>query len=118
MAGGKKPFPKSTGKSGNREKSTGDWDGREGGGCAFECPVSARGRFLIGLRMFGGQAAELGEEPRGNADGKQLFGITGDGPAHAARAAQLLVRGFRNIGKIQPAIRHMPDALYALPGAR
>jgi len=34
------------------------------------------------------------------------------------RAAQLLVRGFRNIGKVQLTIRHMPDALCALPGAR
>jgi hypothetical protein len=73
---------------------------------------------LIGLRLFSSQSAELGEKPRSNADGNQLLGVTGHGPADAARAAELLVGGFRNIGKVQPAIRHMPDALCALPGAR
>jgi hypothetical protein len=73
---------------------------------------------LIGLRLFGSQTAELGEKPRRNADGNQLLGVACHRPADAPRAAELLVGGFRNIGKVQLAIRHMPDVLYALPGAR
>src|SRR6266436_8423734 len=73
---------------------------------------------LVGLCLLGSQTAELGEKPRSNADGNQLLGVTGHGPAHAARAAELLVSGFRNIGKVQPAIRHMLYVLSALPGAR
>ncbi len=36
---------------------------------------------LIGLRLFSSQPAELGEKPRSNADGNQLLGVTGHGPA-------------------------------------
>jgi len=73
---------------------------------------------LIGLRLFGGQAAELGEQPRSNADGNQLLGVTGHGASDAARAAELFVGSFRNISEVQAAIRHMPGVLCALPGAR
>src|SRR5260370_364585 len=73
---------------------------------------------LVGLRLFGGQAAELSKKARSDADSDQLLGVSSHGPAHTARAAKLLVSGFRNVGKVQPAIRHMLDALCALPGAR
>jgi len=49
---------------------------------------------LIGLRLFSSRPTELGEKPRSNADGNQLPGVTGHGPADAARAAELLVGGF------------------------
>jgi hypothetical protein len=55
---------------------------------------------LIGLGLFGGHAAELIQEARGDADGNQVFGVAGDGAADAARTAELLIGGFRNIGKV------------------
>jgi hypothetical protein len=52
---------------------------------------------LVGLCLLGSQAAELSEKPRSNADGNQLLGVAGQGPAHATRAAELLVSGFRSV---------------------
>jgi hypothetical protein len=34
---------------------------------------------LIGLGLLGGRAAKLGEEARSDADGDELFGVTGPG---------------------------------------
>jgi len=73
---------------------------------------------LVGLGLFGGEAAKFREDARSDADGDQMLGIARDGTADAAGATELLVSGFRNIGKIQLAIRHIPGALCALPGAR
>ena len=73
---------------------------------------------LIGFGLFGGHAAELREKARGDTDGNQMLGVAGNGAADATGAAELLVGGFRNIGKVQLAIRHILGALYALPGAR
>lgn len=73
---------------------------------------------LIGFRLFGGEAAELGEQPWGNADSNQLLGVPSHGPSHPPGAAELFVGGFRNIRKVQPAIRHMLGVLCALLGAR
>jgi hypothetical protein len=73
---------------------------------------------LVGLCLFGSETAELNKKPRGDTDGNQLFGVASDGPSHAAGTAELLVRGFRNIGKVQLTIRHMPGVPCASPSGR
>ena len=40
---------------------------------------------LIGLGLLGGHAAELGKEARGNTDGDQMLGVTGNGAAYSVR---------------------------------
>jgi hypothetical protein len=84
-------------------------------GGAFEEFVEVR---LVGLGLFGGEAAESREDARSDADGDQMFGVAGHRAAHAAGAAELLVSGFRNIGKVQLAIRYLRGVLCALPDAR
>lgn len=73
---------------------------------------------LVGLGLFSGKAAQLRENARCDADGDQLFGIASNGAAHAAGAAELLVSGFGDIGKIQLAIRNILDVLCASLAAR
>lgn len=62
-------------------------------------------------------------QARGDADGDELFGVAGGGTADAAgavepRAAQLLVGGFRDIGKVESAIGNIFHALCESSGAR
>ena len=73
---------------------------------------------LIRFGLLGSQAAELSEKPRSDADGDQLLRIAGDGPSHAPGAAELLAGGFRDIGQVEPTIRHMPGVPCGSPGAR
>ncbi len=73
---------------------------------------------LVGLGLFGGEATKFREDARSDANGDQMLGIARDWAAYAAGATELLVSSFRNIGKVQLAIRHIPGALCALPGAR
>jgi hypothetical protein len=84
-------------------------------GSAFEEFVD---EGLIGLGLFGGHAAELGEKARGDADGNQVFGVTRNGAADAPCTAELLVGGLGNIGKVELAIGQILHVLCALPGAR
>ena len=70
---------------------------------------------LIRLRLLGGDAAELGEEPRSDTDSNQLFGVAGDRPADAAGPAKLFVGGFRNIRKVELVIRRRSGALCEWP---
>ncbi len=81
---------------------------------------------LVRLVLFGGEAAELGEQARGDADGDELFGVTGAGASDAAGTPEFLVGGFGNVGEINwtlfptsgAAIRRMLSALCGLPAAR
>ena len=73
---------------------------------------------LVRFGLFGGHAAELAEQLGGDADGDELLGATRDGASDAARAAQLSVGGFRNVGEVDAAIWNRPCALCASRGAR
>ena len=73
---------------------------------------------LIGLGLLRGEAAKLGEEARGDADGDQLFRTSGHGPANAASLAEFFAGGLRNIGEVDLAIRHRLCALCGSLGAR
>ena len=73
---------------------------------------------LVGLRFLGGQAAELVEDPRGDADGDQVFGVASNRAAYAAGAAEFSVRGLGNIGKIDLTVRDMLRVPYGSRGAR
>jgi len=68
---------------------------------------------LVRFGLLGGHATQLIEQARCNADGNELLGVAARGPAYAAGAAQFFVRGFRNVGEIEPAIRNRPGALCA-----
>src|SRR5260370_18792981 len=80
-------------------------------GSTFQQFVDQR---LVGLRLFGGQAAELSKKARSDADSDQLLGVSSHGPTHTARAAELLVSCFPNVGKFQAIIRPMPYPLFPL----
>ena len=54
---------------------------------------------LIGLVLLGGEAPELGEQSRVNADGDELLGAAGSRASDAAGALQFLVSGFGDVGK-------------------
>ena len=77
---------------------------------------------LIRLVLFGGEAAELGEQSWGDADGDELLGVTRSGPSDAAGTMQFFVGGFGNVGEINviigAAIRHTLFALCGSPVAR
>ena len=73
---------------------------------------------LVGLGMFGRQAAELRKKARRDSNGDELFGMAGFWPANTASAAEFVVSGFGDIGKIDLAIPHMLCVLCGLPGAR
>lgn len=73
---------------------------------------------LVGLGLFGGHAAELAEEFRGDADGDELFGVAGGGAANAAGAAEFGGCGFRDVREIEFAIRYRLCVLCASPAAR
>jgi hypothetical protein len=66
---------------------------------------------LVWFRSFRGKAAETSQQRRGDADGDELFGVTRLGSADAACAPEFRVRGLRNVGEINAAIRSMPDVL-------
>lgn len=55
---------------------------------------------LVGLRFLSGEATKLVKDPRSDTDGDQMFGVAGDRTANAASAPELLVSGFRDIGKV------------------
>src|SRR5271168_1105546 len=59
-------------------------------GVAFEDFVDVG---LVGLGLFGGEAAEFGQETWIDSGGDPLFGVVGRRAAHAAGAPQLFVRG-------------------------
>ena len=46
---------------------------------------------LIGFGLFCGEAAELSEETRSDADGYELLGVSGFWPADAPGTAKLLI---------------------------
>jgi|ERR1700674_677170 len=73
---------------------------------------------LIGLGLFGGEAAKLGEETRSDADGDELFGVAGPRPTDAAGVAELFAGRLRDIGEVDFAIRHRLGALCGSLGAR
>lgn len=73
---------------------------------------------LVGLGLFGGEAAEPRENPRSDADGDQLFGIAGNGAAHAAGAAKFGIRRLGDVGKVDLAVRDMLGAPCGSRGAR
>jgi hypothetical protein len=60
---------------------------------------------LVGLRFLSGEATKFVKDLRSDADGDQMFGVAGDRTTNAAGARGLFVGGFRNIGKVQMAIR-------------
>ena len=57
---------------------------------------------LVGLLTAARETAKAGEQSRIDADRDELFCVRGFGPTDAAGALELSVRGFRNIGKINP----------------
>ena len=63
--------------------------------------------------MLGGDAAELAQKSRGDADGDELFGVAGDRAADPACATQLGGTRFRDLREVQLAIRHRLCVLYA-----
>ena len=73
---------------------------------------------LVGLGLPGGHAAELAEELRGDANGDELFGVSRNGAADSASAAQFGGGRFGNVGKVELAIRHRLGVLCGPPGAR
>ena len=73
---------------------------------------------LVGLRLLGGEAADLRQQSWLNADRDELLGAAGPGPSNSAGALQFLVGGFRNVGEINAAIRHMLCALCGSPAVR
>jgi hypothetical protein len=46
---------------------------------------------LVGLGLFGGEAAKLRQKARGHADRYQFLGVSASGSAHAASALQFKV---------------------------
>ena len=84
-------------------------------GGAFEEFVD---QSLVRLGAFCGQAAETSQQRRGDAYGDELLGVAGLGPADAARALQLRVRGLRNIREINAAVRNMLHVPCGWLGAR
>ncbi len=70
---------------------------------------------LVGLGLFGGEAAESREDARRDADGDQMLGIARNGAAYAAGATELLVCSFRNVPKVQPSIRQRLELRLEMP---
>jgi hypothetical protein len=55
---------------------------------------------LIGLVLFGSEAAEFGQHARGNANRDELLGVAGRRTADAARTLKLLIRHFRDVDQV------------------
>jgi len=73
---------------------------------------------LIGLGLFGGEAAQPREQTWINADSDELLGVAGLRPAHATSASQLFASELSNVRKIDGSIAHRLCALWDSPGAR
>ena len=77
---------------------------------------------LIWLGLPGGEAAELSEQSRSDANRDELFGVAGlrsaGRTAHASCAAQFFGGGLRDVRKIDAAICNTPCALCGWRGAR
>lgn len=78
---------------------------------------------LVGFGLFGGEAAEFGEETGGHADGDEVLGVAGDGAAYAAGAGaagapKLFGCGLRDIGEVDFTVRDMLRVLDGSRGAR
>ena len=71
---------------------------------------------LVGLVLFGGEAAEAREHLRRDPDGDQLFSVSSRWAPDTASTAELSICRFGNIRQVEHAIRHMPRVLCALPG--
>ena len=97
-------------KVGKKQNPSGDFAGG-----FFEQVVD---QSLVGLGLFGGHAAELAEQLRGDADGNELLGAAGGRASDPASAAQLGIGGLRNVGEVDAAIRNRPRAPCASRGAR
>jgi len=81
------------GRAKGREEPAGSRRYRERLGCfaggAFE---EFMNQGLIGFGLFCGQAAQLSQETRSDADGYELLGVSGFRPADAPGTAKLLIR--------------------------
>lgn len=55
---------------------------------------------LVGLGLFGGEAAELRQQLWINTDGDELLSVTCSGPSDPPGALQFFVSGFGNVGEI------------------
>ena len=73
---------------------------------------------LVGFGLFGGHTAELAKQLRRDANGDELFCVPGNGAADRAGAAQFGIGRFRDVGKVELAIRHRLGFLCGSPGAR
>ena len=73
---------------------------------------------LVGLVLFGGEAAEAREHFRRDPDGDQLFSISSRWAPDTASTAELSICRFGNIRQVENPIRHMPRVLCASPGVR
>ena len=71
----------------------------------------------IGLRLIRSVLADLRKQARRDADGDQLLGLARPGPADATGASEFGIRGFRNVRKIELAIRCMLFVLSGSPAA-
>ena len=70
---------------------------------------------LVGLGLFGGEAAEAFEERGVDANGDELFGVGRFGAADAAGAFQLFGDGFGDVAEVDVAIG--PSiGLFIVPG--
>jgi len=69
---------------------------------------------LVGFVLLCREAAQLRQQPRGNANRDELLGIARLGssyrPSHAPRPSELLIGCFRDVAQVEPAIRQMPCA--------
>ena len=82
---------------------------------------------LVGLRLPRGQAAELRQQARGDANGDELLGMAGlrsaqtgpgRGTAHADCAAEFLVGGLRDVREVNLSVGNTLCAPCGLRGAR
>ena len=73
---------------------------------------------LIGLPLLVGHFSELAQQPGRKADGNELLRHAAGGPSDPPHPFQVLIGGFRDIGKINLGIGHMPDALSGSPALR
>ena len=77
---------------------------------------------LVRLALLGGEATELRQQSRSNADGDELLGVPCLRPSDAPGTLEFFVGGFGDVGEINFAIRaaiwNMLSALCGLPVAR